>query len=1006
MWALLTKRYSTKDIIALQSNLSLRSVRFDWNYSVVYNRPDFEIESYLQDYQEYGIYVDWDALSSSKALNRILRWDRNITKDFNNWEDLVVSILKNEDYDWNFKYLSTLTSINWCDNILKIRSEEWDWDYLSENSKCFSYNSKRPKELIKHIEKFDEWLNFALLSKRKDVRLDIEKISAHLSYPWDWNAISHNKSFALTAEFVMEHKDFDWDWNALSYRNDCIFTAEFIKGNKDKEWNWAFLSKRKEIVLNTDTLIALVTKEWDWNELIRRKDIEFTPDLLRLIIDKDINWKAISQRDDFYPTLEVLNILKDQSIDWSQISRREDLAANVIFLFKDKLDWKVLSHSSHINISDIKVLDLYKSYLDWNYISNSPNLSLTVEVLDEFMDYLNWIIVCKRTDFIINAEILEKFETKLDWSRISRTGNIEFTQEIVDKYRDRWDWVALSENPAFRASGVESSFKKELNLMEFYNELKSNCHGKPYVYHFTHLFNAIEVIRTRKILSRNRAKELGLLKYDAAGSVVHRSAKAHPYARFYYRTGTQTQFYNECLGKQRNTKYYQSALSNGLPMCPMPVFFKFDLQEVLSKRANLCSYSTGNLQTNWASVYRVIDDPYNIDAVHLYSHNNYDKVVRDKKQQEFLVKNEFDFSDINDYQIICYDREETEILRSIFKDDPIREHIFSIYEAEDVFEHENPQLLFDMGNGELSINTRYNGDYIFQIESNNITKVKVYNTKDIKAEKKNIIQLYDAVSVELGDTPFEVYYVNMSPAARSPRWLVYKHEPIVREVRYTRTEDIEKYFGISFDDDEFSPEELITAIEIVMPKLEELYNKKVRHYIIKQHTLLVCQQFEKYAFELNTKVMNIDLMRLVLAMHDIGKAIDRTTQHTHTLSLIREFWSETPFTDYELKLVEVLLKDDHLGNFFQGRYNCSMLQDEIKKDAECLQIDASCLLQLKMVLYQCDIASYTKDAGGLKYLEHMFVYENKEKTFDEENGLLAMSAEYWSRYEQLKSVII
>lgn len=1005
LWALFTKRYSTEDILALQSNLSLRPVRFDWNYSDVYNRSDFEIEQYLQDYQKHGIYVDWNALSSSKDLDRILRWDKNITKDFNNWEDLVVSILENEDYDWNFKYLSTLPSINWCDNILKIRSEEWDWDYLSENSKCFSYNSKRPKELIKRIEKFDEWLNFALLSKRKDVRLDLETISAHRSYPWDWNAISQNRSFALTAEFVMEHSDFDWEWAALSSRNDCIFTAEFIIENKDKDWNWAILSKRKEIILNTDTLIALVTKEWDWNELIRRKDIEFTPNLLRLIIDKDLNWKAISQRDDFYPTMEVLNILKYKNIDWSQISRREELDANVIFAFKDKLDWKILSHSSHINISDIKILDRYKSYLDWNFISNSPNLSLTEEVLEEFKDYLNWIIVCRRTDFIITAEILEKFEPKLDWSRISKSSNIEFTQEIVDKYRYRWDWVALSENPAFRASGVESSFKKELNLMEFYNELKSNCHGKPYVYHFTHMFNAIEVIRTRKILSRNRANELGLLKYDAAGSVVHRSAKAHPYARFYYRTGTQTQFYNECLGKQRNTKYYQRALSNGLPMCPMPVFFKFDLQEVLSKRANLCSYSTGNLQTNWASVYRIIDDPYNIDAVHLYSQNNYDEVVRDKKQQEFLVKNEFDFSDINDYQIICYDREETEILRSIFKDDPICEHIFSRYEAEDVFEHENPQLLFDIENGELSINTRYNGDYTFQIESNNITKVKVHNTKDIKAEKKNIIQLFNAVSVELGDTPFEVYYVNMSPAARSPRWLVYKHEPIVREVRYTRTEDIEKYLGISFDDDEFSPEELITAIEIVMPKLEELYNTKVRHYIVKQHTILVCQQFEKYAFELNTKVMNIDLMRLVLTMHDIGKAINRVTQHTHTLSLIREFWKDTPFTNYELKLVEILLKDDHLGNFFQGRYDCSVLQGEIKKDAEELQIDATCLLQLKMVLYQCDIASYTKDAGGLKYLEHIFVYENNEKVFNEEHGLLAMSDEYWNRYENLKSLI-
>ena len=1003
LWALFTKRYSTEDIISLQNNQALCSVEFDWNYSDVYNRPDFEIEPYLQVYQKQNVYVDWDALSSSKALDRILRWNKNITKDFNNWEDLVVSILENEDYEWNFKFLSTLTSINWCDNILKIRSEEWDWDYLSENSNCFRYNSKRPKELIKHIEKFNEHLNFAILSKRKDVRLDIDTISAHLSYPWDWNAISQNQSFALNAEFVVEHKEFDWEWSALSSRNDCIFTAEFIKENKDKDWNWAILSKREEIILNTDVLIALIAKDWNWNELIQRMDIEFTPGLLRLIIDKDLNWKAISQRDDFNPTMEILNILKDKNIDWTQISRREELTSNVIFVFKDKLDWKVLSHSSHIDISDAKVLDSYKSYLDWNFVSNSPNLSLSEDNLEKFKDYLDWIIVCKRTDFHITAEILEKFETKLDWSRISRTGHIEFTQEIVDKYRERWDWVALSENPAFKLSGVESSFKKELNLIEFYNELKS-YKRVPFIYHFTHLFNAIEVIRTKKILSRNRAQELGLLKYDAAGSVVNRSAKAHPFARFYYRTGTQTQFYNECLGKDRTMDYYDRALNNGLPMCPMPVFFKFDLQEVLSKRSSLCYYSTGNMQTGWARVYQVIEDPHNIDAYNLYS-SGYNKTVQEKKQQEFLVKNEFDFSDLSDYQIICYDREQSEILLNYFADDPICEHIYAVYDTENVYDGKNPPLRFEKSDKELRVTTRYCGDYIFQIESNNITKVKVRNTKDIKAEKKNVIQLYDAVLVELGDTPFEVYYVNMSPAARSPRWLVYKHEPVVREVRYTRTEDIEKYFGISFDDDEFDPSELITAIEIAMPKLEKLYNTKVRHYVIKQHTLLVCQQFEKYAFKVNTKVMNVDLMRLVLAMHDIGKAIDRVTQHTYTLSLIKEFWSGAPFTDYELKLVEVLIKDDHMGKFFQGKFNGRELQHEIKNDADELQIDASCLLQLKMVLYQCDIASYTKDAGGLRYLEHMFVYKNDEKVFNEDEGLLAMSAEYWNRYKQLKSIM-
>ena len=151
---------------------------------------------------------------------------------------------------------------------------------------------------------------------------------------------------------------------------------------------------------------------------------------------------------------------------------------------------------------------------------------------------------------------LSLFEDKIDWKRISQSSTIAFTQSLIDRFKGRWDWVALAENPAFRTSGVDKSYKSELNLMEFYNTLKSTGYRRPFIYHFTHMFNAIEVIRSRKILSRNRATELGLLKYDAAGSVVHRSAKAHPYARFYFRTGTQTQFYNECLGKQKGSKYY------------------------------------------------------------------------------------------------------------------------------------------------------------------------------------------------------------------------------------------------------------------------------------------------------------------------------------------------------------------------------------------------------------------------------------------------------------------
>ena len=1003
LWAMFTSRFKTEDIINMLMNKPLNAVGFKWNYKDVYNRSDFDIESYLNNYLEQGITVDWDELSSSKALDRILRWDKKISNDFRNWEALVKSVLEKDEYEWNFAYLSTLESVNWCDNILNIRIDEWDWDYLSENSKCFSYNSKKPKELIKHIEKFNTHLNFSILSKRKDIKLDLETLSQHLSYQWDWAAVSNNYNIELSETFVSEHVDYSWDWKALSTRYDCNFTVEFIQENRNRDWDWQALSSRKEIKFNTNAVMALYQKEWDWNELMRRKDIEPSADLLRLIVDKDINWKALSQRNDFYPSLEVLNIVKDKDIDWSGISRREELAYNVILLYKDKLDWKILSHSSHIDISKTKVLETFKDYLDWNFISNSSSFTLTFENLEKFQDKLNWIVLCRRRDFVITEDILEKFASKLDWSTISRSGVITFTQELVDKYKDWWDWVALSENPSFRNSGVESSFKKELNLMEFYNELKQYSRT-PYIYHFTHLFNAVEVIKTQKILSRNRAQELGLLKYDAAGAVVNRSAKAHPFARFYYRTGTQTQFYNECLGKDRTMKYYDRAVSNGLPMCPMPVFFRFDLQEVLSKHAAQCYYSTGNMQANWARVYRVIDDPFNIDAYNLYS-SGYQKTVQEKKQQEFLVKNEFDFSDLNNYQIICYDREQADMLLRIFGGNPICEHIYAVYDTEDVYDGNNPNLRFEKTESELKVDTRYKGEYIFQIESDNIQSVNVFNKRNIKNEKKHVIQLYSSVDVELGQTPFDVYYVNMSPSARSPRWLIYQHAPVVQEVRYTKTEVLENYLGISFDDSVFSPEELITSLELALPKLEELYNTRVRHYVVKQHTLLVCQQFEKYAFKFNSKIMNLDLMRIILAMHDVGKAIDRSTQHEHTLSLIREFWQNTPLSDYELRMAEVLLKDDHLGNYFQGKYDMLAIKDEVIADADLLQIHPSELLQLKMVLYQCDIASYTKDAGGLKYLENMFEYADGEKQFNEEDGLLTMSAEYWERYSQLKLAI-
>lgn len=113
----------------------------------------------------------------------------------------------------------------------------------------------------------------------------------------------------------------------------------------------------------------------------------------------------------------------------------------------------------------------------------------------------------------------------------------------------------------------------------------------------------------------------------------------------------------------------------------MPVFFVFNLKEVLMKIPQKCFYSTGNMQTNWAQVEKIIDNPNKLnteclyydakDAIKYAKENTigYDPIDFNKhitefyskyktySQQEFLIENEFDFSILQSFEIICYNKE-------------------------------------------------------------------------------------------------------------------------------------------------------------------------------------------------------------------------------------------------------------------------------------------------------------------------------------------------------------
>lgn len=108
-----------------------------------------------------------------------------------------------------------------------------------------------------------------------------------------------------------------------------------------------------------------------------------------------------------------------------------------------------------------------------------------------------------------------------------------------------------------------------------------------FVYHFTDILNAVQILESNLILSRHAAIEAGLMKHDNASIMVIRntSEDAKRFARFYFRPRTPTQWNNEGfrpVGKRENDSH-----------CPIPIYFLLDAKQVLTLEQS--SFSDGNL---------------------------------------------------------------------------------------------------------------------------------------------------------------------------------------------------------------------------------------------------------------------------------------------------------------------------------------------------------------------------------------------------------------------------
>lgn len=199
-----------------------------------------------------------------------------------------------------------------------------------------------------------------------------------------------------------------------------------------------------------------------------------------------------------------------------------------------------------------------------------------------------------------------------------------------------------------------------------------------------------------------------------------------------------------------------------------------------------------------------------------------------------------------------------------------------------------------------------------------------------------------------------------------------------------QTRDLEEVFGEA----PFKPEKLLSLIGKQYPGTYEHHSGVWENYTLGQHTLMVMRQFEKYfADKVLPAGMDRNKFRLFLALHDIGKpeAIDhggKHLQHGYTIQHIQALYARLGIDKKHTDAAIVLASGDPLGAYLRDRLSVT----ETKQTLEAMAVRANLPLheffELLCLYYKTDAGSYTVNAGGIKSLDHLFLFDEPHHTLN------------------------
>ncbi len=788
---LLTKKLLHKPELLIywmtaEKNNTYGFIKMDWD--VLSNHKQFIYSDTF--IAEYVHYWNWDLLSANKIIFRLQDENGKLSAD------LVASAksrLKNNQFRWNWSVLSRNNGLIKNPEILSDKNivRKWDWAYISEFAEFINVN-KKFKDVRYLYNKLQNFIDWQLFSKRKDIHFEKDLLTAFSDKSWNWQFLSESYNLEIDNEFLIQLQAYPWNWMALSKNKNIRFTLP---------------KKPEEAEINPGILISLKDKEWDWNYLSERKDLEVSYQLIDETKDKNWNYKKLTVhflRDNLL--LEnYLRLLSDKDLDWSLLSSspKPKFTYDFINEFKNFWDWKELSSNKSIALTRELVTQFDK--WDFRLLTKRPEIIENPQwIFEQKNMQWDWDYISSNEVFMINEDFIGMFNDKLNFTLLSSNPYAKLTPLVLKKYYKKWNYNLLENNYSIsRSSELTASLDEILSehaSIKFMQKIDSeNSKWKGYIYHFTHLTNAVNVINSRKILSRNKALQTGFS--NSAGTVVENRHDAHDFARFYFRPQTPTQFYNENLGMDSNSGYlkqwsfyngsnwvynsvwkshYPQAQRLGLPRCPIPVFFRFKLNEVLEKMETICKISNGNMQTGWAKFGTInsMIDKFNFDNLFSTIGNTKSGEWHDYieySQQEFLVKDEFDFSNLETVEIIVPDESsKCALLNLIGFNDFLSKKILVDDFDFSIFHRDNRKVNVTYESDILNIKTDYRDKHFLSIEFIDSIQAKDIDG-DIISVSSNIIKGTSNLSAFISD---HVSFLVRFTDELNRDWVVFQNNPL------------------------------------------------------------------------------------------------------------------------------------------------------------------------------------------------------------------------------------